>query len=77
MIPFPVFATWKKAGKQRFYLFLSLVKTGFSSLALTVFTALELTEGKKNINIALAVFLLADELYVPGVSYSIFLVLAT
>lgn len=52
---------WKKAGKQGFHLFLPLVKTVFSGLASTIFTALELTGQKKSINIALAVFLLADE----------------
>lgn len=57
--PFPISPTWKNAGKQGFAFFLLLVKT-ISTFALTVFTALGLT-GQ---NIALVVFLLADESYV-------------
>lgn len=63
--PFQIFLKWKKGVKQGFYLFLPLAKMIFSSLPLTIFTALELTrEKKKTINTLLTLFLLADELSV-------------
>lgn len=60
--PFPISPTWKQAGKQGLAFFLLLVKT-ISTLAVTVFIVLGLTGEKKSINIALVVFLLADESY--------------
>lgn len=53
----------QKGVKQGFYLFLPQAKMYFSSLPLTIFTALEMTrEKKKSINILLTLFLLADGL---------------